>query len=170
MGAIRRSLRGGISSVTTGVMMLGVIVCIVVARPHMVQAITLAQVVGREARNVSITEKATLRLVGRPGHILNERGSVSGTYNGTCEARFVRITNRTGEARVTVFMSGGSLTATAKTRAHNPEGAIASYTGTAAITDGSGTWRNASGNLTLSGMVDRQNFHATAEVRGSLHV
>ncbi len=124
------------------------------------------------ARNISINEKATLRLVGRPGHILNERGTMSGTYGGSIETRLVTVTNTTGEATITVYTHGGSLKAKATTRARaeKEEGAIGHFHGSASVIGGTGTWAHASGNLTFNGTVDRQTFNATAEMRGTLHV
>jgi hypothetical protein len=119
-------------------------------------------------RVISINETTKLRLIGRPGHVLNERGPISGTYNGVCTARLVTITNRTGRATVTVVTSRGTLRARAMTRARKPRGAIASFTGEASVIGGTGRWAHASGHLTFDGTVDRQNFHATAQIRGKL--
>jgi hypothetical protein len=127
-----------------------------------------AGVAAHVARNLSISETVTLRLIGHPGRILNERGPMSGTYDGSCEARLVTITNRTGEATVSVVTSGGSLTAKATTRARSPQGATASFYGTASIVSGTGRWAHASGSLAFDGTVDRQNFHATAQIHGTL--
>jgi hypothetical protein len=125
--------------------------------------------VAHAARTVSISETATLRLVGRLGHVLNERGTATGTYSGSIEARLVAITGTTGEATITVYTRGGSLKARAITRAH-PVGPLAYFRGTAVILSGTGSWSHASGSLSFTGKLDRQNFHATAEMRGTLHV
>lgn len=122
------------------------------------------------ARNVSISDKATLLPVGRLGHIINERGSMSGTYSGSVEVQIVRVTNTTGEATITFYTRGGSLKAKATEIHGHVDGAIASFHGSASISGGAGTWAHATGTLTVDGTTDRQNFHTTVEIRGTLHV
>jgi hypothetical protein len=140
------------------------------SRADAVRASLHSPVVAGAARNISISETATLLPVGRPGHILNERGSVSGTYDGSIEAQVVKVTNRISEATITVYTNGGSLKAKGITHARNPQGAIASFTGSASISGGTGRWAHASGTVTFDGTVDRQNFHATEEIHGTVRV
>lgn len=127
----------------------------------------------RAARNLSIHETATLRPTGYVGgHVLNERGTISGTYRGSIEARLVAITNTKWEATFTVYTSGGSLKAksTIRSRPEKEEEVIGYFVGTAFTRGGTGTWAHTSGSLTFNGSVNRQTFHVSAGMSGTLNV
>lgn len=169
MGFTMLSQRRILSSVAFTAVILGVAACVVVPGAGAARGGSHTSIVASAARNVAINETATLRPTGPLGHIINERGTVSGTYSGSVEARLVRITNTTGEASITAYINGGSLKAKAITHAR-AEGATAYFRGTATISGGTGTWAHASGSLSFDGTTDRQNFHTTAELHGTLHV
>ena len=138
-----------------------------------VSATASTPVEARVARNLSIHETGSMYLVGHPeGRIINERGTISGTYRGSIEARLVTFTNTTGEATLTAYTSGGSLKLKAATRGRPEKGeeAIGHFYGTATVTGGTGRWAHASGHMAFSGSVDRRNLRVTAEMRGTLHV
>jgi hypothetical protein len=128
--------------------------------------------VATSAKSITIDEMADMSLVGHPGHVLNERGTVSGTYRGTIEARLVTVTNTYGEATVTAYMDGGALKAKADThgRVEKNEGATGHFYGTSTITGGTGMWAHASGTLAFSGTINRQNLHATVQMHGTLQL
>lgn len=117
----------------------------------------------------TIEETATMRLVGQPGHVMHERGRVSGTESGTC-FETVTFGYANAQSTITVYTSRGSLTVTAITRVLNPIATQASYAGTATVIGGTGKWAQASGDLKVSGTVDRHTFQTIAYIRGSLVV
>jgi hypothetical protein len=131
------------------------------------QAGPSARVAGTLAFNIN----SNLRLVGHPGHILNERGTFTGSQSGTIEVRFVSVTSTSGEATFTAYSSkGGSVSGRTATRGH-VVGSTAYFTGTMTITGGTGRWSHASGrNLRFSGSVDRRDFHATTQMQGTIDV
>ena len=131
------------------------------------QAGPSATAAGSLASNVS----SNLRLVGHPGHVLNERGTFSGSQSGTIEVRFTSVTSTSGEASFTAYSSrGGSVSGRTKTRGR-VVGATVYFTGVMTITGGTGRWSHASGrNLQFSGSVDRRSFRATTRMQGSINV
>jgi hypothetical protein len=160
-------------TVVSGVLALGATAAFVVPAAAVVPVVQRDPVGARAAGSESIHETATLRPIGSPqGHVLNERGTVSGTYRGSVEARLVARTNTQWEATLTVYTSGGSLKAksTTRFRPEKEEEVIGYFVGTASITGGTGTWAHTSGHLTFNGSVDRQNFHVSADMTGALNV
>lgn len=131
--------------------------------------------VARAARSMSIHEIATMRLVGQPkGHVVNERGTVSGTYRGSVEARFFAITSTKWEATLTVYTQGGSLKVQSIAHARLKKGeevfGVGHFLGTASITGGTGIWAHTSGSLDFSGTINRRTLQATADISGTLNV
>jgi len=160
-------------SAISGVVALGSALALVVPAAAAVPVATGVPVGAHGARNLSIHETATLRPTGYPkGHVVNERGTISGTYRGSVEARLVAITNTQWNATITAYTSGGSLKAKTTTRARpeKEEGPIGYFYGTASITGGTGTWAHTTGSLTFNGSLNRQNFHLRVAMSGTLHV
>lgn len=123
------------------------------------------------AKVVAFNINANLHPLGRPGHILNEQGTFSGSQSGTIEIRFTSVTHTSGEATFAAYSSqGGSVSGRATTNGH-VVGAIVYFTGSMTITGGTGRWAHASGrDLGFNGMVDRHTFRATTHTRGSISV
>lgn len=121
------------------------------------------------ARVVSLNLRTTLRLVGRPGHVNNAKGTFTGTFSGTTTVRFVAAGSTGGEATFTLYpASGGSLIGHSVTHGR-VVGPTAYFSGTASITGGTGSWAHAYGTgLAYSGTLDRQNYHSTSVMRGSI--
>lgn len=160
-------------SAISGVVALGSILALVVPAAAVVPVVTGVPMGARAARNLSIHETATLRPTGYVGgHVLNERGTISGTYRGSVEARLVAITNTKWEGTLTVYTSGGSLKAKSITRFHpeKEEEVIGYFVGTLSITGGTGTWAHTSGRMTFNGSVNRRTFHVSADMSGTLNV
>lgn len=140
-----------------------------------IPTVTGAPVGARAARNLSIHEVAVMHLVGQPkGHVVNERGTVSGTYRGSVEARFFAVTSTKWEATLTVYTHGGSLkvqsTARARLKKEEEVFGIGHFFGTASITGGTGIWAHTSGSLTFSGTINRRTLQASADISGTLNV
>jgi hypothetical protein len=157
----------------SGAVVLGLAAALVVPAVALVPVAAGAPAGAHAARHLSIHETATLRLIGYPkGHVFNERGTVSGTYRGSTEARLVAITNTKWEATLTVYTSGGSLKAkaTARARPVKEEEVIGYFLGSASITGGTGTWAHTSGSLTFNGSINRRTFQVSADMSGTLNV
>jgi hypothetical protein len=123
------------------------------------------------ARTMAFNINSNLRLIGRPGHVLNERGTFAGSQSGTIEIRFTSVTHTSGEATFAAYSShGGSVSGRASTKGH-VVGATVYFTGVMSITGGTGRWAHASGRgLRFSGVVDRHSFHATTHMQGTISV
>jgi hypothetical protein len=125
----------------------------------------------RAAGRMSFNINADMRLVSRQGHVLNEKGTFSGSQSGTIALRFTMATSTSGSATFTAYSSrGGSVSG--RTATHGRiVGARVYFTGSMTITGGTGRWSHASGRgLSFSGVVDRRSFHATSQMRGTINV
>jgi hypothetical protein len=127
--------------------------------------------VATAARTLAFNINSNVHLAGRPGHVLNERGTFSGSQSGTIEIRFTSVSRRSGEATFAAYSSrGGSVSGRASTRGH-VVGATVYFTGSMTITGGTGRWAHASGRgLGFSGAVDRHTFNATTHTQGAINV
>jgi hypothetical protein len=111
---------------------------------------------------------SNLRLIGRPGHVLNEKGTFSGSQSGTIAIRFTSVTSTSGGATFAAYSSGGAISGQTTTRGH-VVGAKVYFTGVMSVTGGSGRYAHAHGrNLEFSGVVDRRTFHANTHMQGSI--
>ena len=122
------------------------------------------------ARKTSVNLTGHLRAVGRPaGHILTEQGQFSGTFSGSATIRFTALTSNAGVGTFAFYPAGGSMSGHATTRSH-VVGITVYFTGTMAITNGTGKWAHTSGeNLHFSGTLNRHNLHVTTYVSGSIN-
>lgn len=123
------------------------------------------------AKTLVFNVNSNLHLIGRPGHVLNEKGTFTGSQSGTIAIRFTSVTSTSGGASFTAYSSsGGSVSGTTSTKGR-VVGAKVYFTGTMSITGGTGRWSHASGRgLKFSGVVDRHNFHASTQMQGSISV
>ncbi|HEY7951556.1 MAG TPA: hypothetical protein VID70_01120 [Solirubrobacteraceae bacterium] len=122
----------------------------------------------REARTLAFNVNSNLRLIGHPGHVLNEQGTFSGSQSGTIAIRFTSVSSTSGGATFAAYSSGGSISGQTTTRGH-VVGAKVYFTGVMSVTGGSGRYAHAYGrNLQFSGVVDRRSFHATTHMQGSI--
>lgn len=146
---------------------LAALVASVCAVPAGAGAEPTAVAAGTMAFNIN----SNLRLVGRPGHVLNEQGTFSGSQSGTIAIRFTSVTSTSGEATFTAYPKGGGWVSGRTTTKGRVVGAKVYFGGSMTITGGSGRWAHASGRgLGFSGVVDRRSFHATTHMQGSIHV
>jgi hypothetical protein len=123
------------------------------------------------AKTLAFDINSNLHLVGRPGHVLNEHGTFSGSQSGTIEIRFTSVSHTSGEATFAAYSSqGGSVSGRATTKGH-VVGATVYFTGSMTVTGGTGRWAHASGrDLLFSGAVNRHTFSATTHTQGSIDV
>ncbi|ADB50382.1 outer membrane autotransporter [Conexibacter woesei DSM 14684] len=120
------------------------------------------------ARTVTMTEVAQLHLVRRSGSVLYERGTVSGTLDGTVSARFETSTTSVS-GRVTIYPhGGGSLTINVAGNLESLSGVNATFTGSIAVRRGTGRYARATGSGTFTGIVNRRTWAAKVTARGRL--
>ena len=120
------------------------------------------------ARSMSLKLTATMHLVGRPGHVLSEKGSISGTLSGSVSSQSVTLPGNKGTSTFTFYTKGGSFSGKASTHGH-VVGASAYFEGIATITAGTGVYAHAKGsNLQYTGVMNRQNFRVTDHVSGTI--
>jgi hypothetical protein len=119
-------------------------------------------------RTLNLNLNANYHLVGRPGHMISEQGSFTGTLSGTLISRSVVVSSTLGTGTFTLYTKGGSLSGEATSHAR-VVGPIGYFSGTAKITKGTGKWAHSPGStLAFSGTVNRQNYHFVEHVTGSL--
>ncbi|HEY7831599.1 MAG TPA: hypothetical protein VIC06_13645 [Solirubrobacteraceae bacterium] len=158
-GAMRRRMWLMIPAAT-----LGVIAAVVPSAPAHNGPSAVA------AKTLVFNVNSNLRLVGRPGHVLNEKGTFTGSQSGTIAIRFTSVTSTSGGATFAAYSSGGSISGSTTTKGH-VVGAKVYFTGVMSVTGGTGRYAHASGrNLQFSGVVDRRTFHATTHMQGSFHL
>jgi hypothetical protein len=120
------------------------------------------------ARAMPLSLTVHLHLVGRPGHVLIEQGTVTGTISGTGYSRNTTIASSRGESTFTVSAKNGTLSGKAATHGR-VVGGTAYFVGTATITSGTGSWAHAAGSsLQFNGTMDRQNYNVTDHVTGTI--
>lgn len=120
------------------------------------------------ARALAFNVSSNLTLVGKPGHVLNEKGTFTGSQSGTIAIRFTSVTSTSGGATFAAYSSGGSISGQTTTKGR-VVGARVYFTGVMSVTGGTGRYAHASGrNLQFSGVVDRRNFHATTHMQGTI--
>jgi hypothetical protein len=128
-------------------------------------------VASQARRTLPFTLVSKVRLVGRPSHITEDRGTVSGTVSGTTVVHFVTIGSSSGHATFTINVKGGgTIVGHAVTHGYIA-GPTVYFSGTATITGGSGRWAHVSGSsLHYSGIINRQDYHASSTLHGFVTV
>jgi hypothetical protein len=122
----------------------------------------------RAARTLSLNDTGRLRLTSHHGFTLNERGAASGTISGTIYIHLNVVSTNRVTAEVNIYPSGGSLTGNASASYH-PAGAVATFSGTMAISRGTGRYSHAKGSgLSFMGTVQRSNDAVTVRVAGRM--
>jgi hypothetical protein len=122
----------------------------------------------RAARTMSLNESGRLRLTSKHGFTLNEQGPASGTVTGTIYVRLKIVSTDRVTAEVSISPRGGSISGTASASYHRGS-ATASFSGTLAITRGTGGYDHAHGSgLSFSGTIQRSNDAIDVHVGGTV--
>jgi hypothetical protein len=109
-------------------------------------------------------------LTSKQGFTLNEQGSASGTITGAIYIHLHLTSTSKVTAEVSIYPSGGSLSGNGSAT-YRVEGAYAVFTGTLAITRGSGKYSHARASaLRFTGTIQRRNDAVTVRVSGPLSV
>jgi hypothetical protein len=124
--------------------------------------------VGIAARTIKMAEKGSMRLANAPGTTIKEKGTTSGTFNGSVFATFTAFSADKGAFRLTMYLSGGTLVFTGGAHIHvnGPTGYVE---GSARVAGGTGRFAHASsGAMSYRVIVNRRNYYATTEMSGRL--
>lgn len=122
------------------------------------------------ARTMSLNETGRLHLTSHHSFTLNEVGTTSGTISGTIYIHLHVVSTNHVTAEISIFPRGGSLTGSASASYH-PAGARATFSGTMAVTRGTGIYSHARGSgLSFSGTIQRSNDAVTVHVSGHISV
>jgi hypothetical protein len=156
---LRRWGVAGVVGVVVGVLGLGHVAAAGSATPS-------ATAAKRSTLRVNTT--ASLTLTRKSGTVLYERGTASGTPSGTVTARFntARLTRTTGTLTLKPY-GVGSITVTAVVYPSSV-GTVARFTGSFAVSGGSGRYSRVLGSGTLTGTVNRRSWAVTATAKGTL--
>lgn len=129
-----------------------------------------AKPVGHAARTISLSESGRLKLTSKSGFTLNERGSATGTITGSIYIHLHLITNSKVTAEVSIYPHGSSLSGMGSASYH-VNGGVASFSGTLAITRGTGKYSHArASHLTFTGTIQRRNDAVAVQLSGPLSV
>ena len=120
------------------------------------------------ARTVSLNEAGSSRLTSKNGFTLNERGTASGTITGTLYVHLHLVSSTKVTAEVNIYPRDGSLTGQGSA-AYQVNGGAATFSGTLAITRGSGKYSRArAARLLFTGSIERRNDAVTVRLSGPL--
>ena len=141
------------------------IVCAAVAAST-TGALAQRQSLAHAAGTQSLIISGTLRITKAAGFIVEASGPVSGTLRGTLSAHFLLLSTDRLTATFTGYPHAGSLSGKG-TGTYHLAGPVASFTGTASITGGSGVYAHASGGgIQVEGAMNRQKKIVTVHVSG----
>jgi hypothetical protein len=120
------------------------------------------------SRAVALSESGRLHLTSKQGFTLNEQGSASGTITGAIYIHLHLSSTSRVTAEVSIYPSGGSLSGSGSA-AYHVEGGVAAFTGTLAITRGTGKYAHARASaLRFTGTIQRRGDAVSVHVSGPL--
>jgi hypothetical protein len=127
-----------------------------------------AKPVASASRTLTLNESGRLHLTSKQGFTLNEQGSASGTITGSIYIHLHLSSTSKVTAEVSIYPSGGSLSGNGSAT-YRVEGAYAVFTGTLAITRGSGKYAHARASaLRFTGTIQRRGDAVTVRLSGPL--
>lgn len=131
-------------------------------------AATTSHNVATAARTISLNETGRLRLTSMKGFTLNERGSASGTISGPIYIHLHLVSKSRVTAEVGIYPQGGSLSGSGSA-SYRVEGSHAAFSGTLAITRGSGKYARArASGLRFTGTIQRRDDSVAVQLSGRL--
>jgi len=120
------------------------------------------------ARTLDLNDSANLHKQNGHELQLKEEGTAKGTLGGPLYLQLNVNGTRSVTAQVQVYPKGGSVSGAAKASYH-VAGSTATFSGTMAITKGSGTYSKAKASaLSFSGTIQRSNDAVTVHVSGNM--
>jgi len=123
----------------------------------------------KAATTMNLSDSANLRLNNHKGVELKESGNAKGNLPGKIYLQLRLASSRTVTAKIQVYPSGGSISASASATYRVVTSSSASFAGTLNITGGSGRYAKAKGSrLSFSGTVHRPSDSVSVHVSGKL--
>lgn len=120
------------------------------------------------ARSTNLNDSAKLHLQNKHGLVLKEAGNAKGSLGGPLYLQLNVTSTRSVTAQVQVYPNGGSISGNAKA-SYRVAGSTATFSGTLAITKGSGNYSKAKASaLSFSGTIQRSNDAVTVHVSGKM--
>jgi hypothetical protein len=120
----------------------------------------------RSAGTITLNESGDLHLTSKHGFTLNEQGPASGTVRGTIYVHLQIVSTNRVTAEVSISPHGGSISGKA-TASYHKGSTMASFSGSLAISRGTGSYSNARGSgLSFSGTIQRSNDAIAVRVSG----
>jgi hypothetical protein len=117
------------------------------------------------ARVLNATDTAHLRYISSSGSLLLDEGKATGTLPGSMRVRLDLGTTFTGT--FTIHASGGSIDGHGSAAPHG-SGTYESFSGTLAVTGGTGRYAHAHGHGHLYGTFNRDNYALVIKTTGNL--
>jgi hypothetical protein len=122
----------------------------------------------KAARSLNLNDSARLHLQNKHGLVLKEAGTAKGSLGGPLYLQLNVTSTRSVTAQVQVYPKGGSISGSARA-SYRVAGSTATFSGTLAITKGSGTYSKAKASaLSFSGTIQRSNDAVTVHVSGKM--
>jgi hypothetical protein len=132
-------------------------------------AATAASPSAKAATTLNLNDSANLVQNNKKGAELKESGTAKGTLGGKIYLQLKLNSQRTVTAKIQVYPSGGSLSASASATYRVVTSSNASFSGTLNITGGSGRYAKAKGSkLSFSGSVHRPSNSVSVHVVGKI--
>lgn len=120
------------------------------------------------ARSLNLNDSANLHLANKHGIELKEQGNAKGSLGGPLYLQLKVTSTRSVTAFVQVYPNHGSISGNAKAN-YRVAGSTATFSGTLAITKGSGAYSKAKASaLSFSGTIKRSNDAVTVHVSGKM--
>jgi hypothetical protein len=119
------------------------------------------------SRSIYVNEHAQLRLISHHSGLLYEQGTFSGTPGGAVSVQ-IRISYTQSSISFSTTPSGGTVSGSGHASVY-AEGAIAHFSGSVAVTHGTGRYSGASASaLHISGLFQRKTYATSLTVRGEM--
>lgn len=151
--------------ISSAALALGAIATVAVFGPGAAGA---ASPSAKAARTLTLNDTASLHLQNKHGVELKEGGTAKGSLGGSLYLQLKVTSTRSVSAEVQVYPKGGSISGNAKA-SYRVAGSTATFSGTLAITKGSGTYSKAKASaLSFSGTIKRSNDAVTVRVSGPM--
>ncbi len=123
----------------------------------------------KAARTLNLNDSANLSLNNHKGVELKESGTAKGNLPGKIYIQLRLASQHSVTAKIQVYPSGGSLSASASASYRVVTSSSASFSGTLNITGGSGRFSKAKGSkLSFSGAVHRPSDAVSVRVTGTM--
>jgi hypothetical protein len=122
----------------------------------------------RAARTLSVRDEGRLRFIRGSGSRLLDEGRATGSFPGWVKVSFTYNGEPTVSAQLTIYGSGGSISARGSGRLSSPVSPSPSFRGRMTVTGGSGRYAHVHGSGELFGVFYRRSYGVTVQAIGKL--